>query len=259
MTNVIKKIRAILIDDEPHARVELEYLLLQHNDVQVVYKTGNPREVLQAIEQHNPHIVFLDVRMPGLDGLQAAERILDSQYSPLIVFATAHEEFAVKAFEVNAVDYLLKPFSAKRVTRCIERIRELLNDSLEVDQRKMDALMSFITTAPPRRKIAIEFNGKAAIIDEKDVVLAYCSDGQLIIHTKEKSYISNMSLQDLQHKLDDRLFFRSHRAYLVNIERIREVIPWFNGTYNLILEGLPNMEIPVSRQHSSKLKKMFDL
>lgn len=252
-------IRAIIIDDEQHAREELEYLLLQHDGVQVVYQTGNSKEVLAAIEQYQPHLVFLDVRMPGIDGLQTAERILESQYSPLIVFATAHEEFAVKAFEINAVDYLLKPFSAKRVNRCIERIRTLLGGVVQVDQRRLDAMISFIASVNPRRRLAIELNGKSVIIDEKDLVLAYCSEGQLVIHAQDKRFISNMTLQDLQLKLDDTLFFRSHRAYLINVEKIREVIPWFNGTYNLVLEGLPNMEIPVSRQHAPKLKKMFEL
>lgn len=252
-------IRTMIVDDEPHAREELEYLLLQHSDVQVVYRTGNSREILQAVEQHQPHIVFLDVRMPGVDGLQAAEKILESQYSPLIVFATAHEEFAVRAFEINAVDYLLKPFSGKRVDRCIERIRALLSSVVAVDQRKLDAMINFISSVNPRKRLAIELNGKAVIIDEKDVVLAYCSDGQLVIHTREKRFVSNMTLQELQLKLDDTMFFRSHRAYLVNVERIREVIPWFNGTYNLILEEIPNMEIPVSRQHAPKLKKLFEL
>jgi len=108
-------------------------------------------------------------------------------------------------------------------------------------------------------KLAIETNGKVIIIDAKDVTLAYCSDGQLVIHAANKRFISNMSLHDLQQKLDDKSFFRSHRAYLVNIEKIREIIPWFNGTYNLILEGLNDIEIPVSRQQSPKLKKLFDL
>lgn len=252
-------IRAMIVDDEQHAREELEYLLLQHDNVQVVYQTGNSKEVLAAIEQHQPHLIFLDIRMPGIDGLQTAERILESQYSPLIVFATAHEEFAVKAFEINAVDYLLKPFSAKRVNRCIERIRSLLGSVVEIDQRKLDTMISFIASVNPRRRLAIELNGKSVIIDEKDLVLAYCSEGQLVIHTQDKRFISNMTLQDLQLKLDDTLFFRSHRAYLINVEKIREVIPWFNGTYNLVLEGLPNMEIPVSRQHAPKLKKMFEL
>lgn len=252
-------IRAMIVDDEQHAREELEYLLLQHDDVRVVYQTGNSKEILAMIEQYQPHLVFLDIRMPGIDGLQAAEKVLESQYAPLIVFATAHEEFAVKAFEINAVDYLLKPFSGKRVNRCLERIRALLDSSVEIDQRKLEAMISFISSVNPRRRIAIELNGKSVIIDEKDIVLAYCSEGQLVIHAQDKRFVSNMSLLDLQSKLDDALFFRSHRAYLINVEKIREVIPWFNGTYNLILEGLPNMEIPVSRQHAPKLKKMFEL
>ena len=257
--SITKIIRAMIVDDEPHAREELEYLLLQNDDVEVVYKTGNPKDVLRALETVKPHLVFLDIRMPGIDGMQTAEKIAESEFSPLIVFATAHEEFAVKAFEVNAADYLLKPFSAKRVNQCIERIRAQLVDAVEVDHRDLETLVQMINGSNPLKKLAVEFNGKVSIIDEKDVALAYCSEGQLVIHTTDRRLTSNMSLQDLQLKLDDKLFFRSHRAYLVNIEKVREIIPWFNGTYNLILDGLPNFEVPVSRQQSPKLKKLFGL
>ncbi|MCX7779828.1 MAG: LytTR family transcriptional regulator DNA-binding domain-containing protein [Negativicutes bacterium] len=255
MNSQHKKIRTIIVDDETHARTELQYLLEQHADVQIVCQSANVKDALPAIERLQPHLVFLDIRMPGMDGMQAAEKIMENVRPPLLVFATAHEEFAVKAFELNAVDYLLKPFSAKRVDRCIGRVRSLLADAAQIDRQKFEP----VNRPVPQRKLAIEVNGKAMILNMKDIVLAYCSDGQLTINTTEKTYVTNMTLQDLQLKLDEELFFRSHRAYLVNVEKIREVIPWFNGTYNLVLEGMPDKEIPVSRQNSPQLKKMFGL
>lgn len=249
-------IRVVLVDDEEHARNELKYLLDQYPNVQTVCQASNYQEALNSIQEYRPHLVFMDIEMPGISGIKLAEKILDNDFSPLLVFATAHEEFALKAFELDAVDYLLKPFSAKRLDRCINRVRNLLLRSYSVGVKNNSALT--IGNAP-KQKLAVENNGKATILDIKDIILACCSDGQVIIYTGNKSYQSNMAMHELQSRLEPYNFFRSHRAYLVNTEKIREIIPWFNGTYNLILEGLCNMEIPVSRQQAVHLKRMFDL
>ncbi|MDD4602113.1 Sensory transduction protein LytR [bioreactor metagenome] len=249
----LMSIRAMIVDDEEHARNELKYLLEENGDVDIVGQTSNCHDALKVIDTLRPHLVFLDIEMPGMNGLKAAERIVTAEFPPLIVFATAHEEFAAKAFEVDAVDYLLKPFSSKRVARCIKRVRNLLSSSLHV------AYLKNPNYHQSKQKLAIENNGKAIIIDIKDITLACCCDGQIAIYANDKIYHSNMTLHDLQKRLEQQAFFRSHRSYLVNIGKIKEVIPWFNGTYNLILEGLPSMEIPVSRQQACSLKRIFDL
>ncbi|MDF2569767.1 MAG: lytR 1 [Sporomusa sp.] len=252
MANQLRTIKVMVVDDEEPARSELRYLLEQFEDVQIIGEFTNGEEASKAVISLSPHLIFIDIEMPGLNGIQTAERINAHNIIPLLVFATAHEEFAIKAFELNAVDYLLKPFSAKRVAKCIVKVRTLLTEAMPATPRKRDIESNHL------HKLAIEHNGKAYIIDTSDIIAVYCTDGQLSIHTTEKCYCSNMPLQDLQSRLDERLFFRTHRAYLVNIEKIREIIPWFNGTYNLILEGL-DREIPVSRQQVSKLKKLFGL
>lgn len=248
-------IRAMIVDDEEHARNELKYLLEEYKDVNIVSQMSNCQEALKVIETLRPHLVFMDIEMPGMSGIKAAEKIISSEFPPLIVFATAHEEFAAKAFEIDAVDYLLKPFSSKRLSRCIKRVRSLLASTLHISGQHLVNS----THQQSKQKLAIENNGKAIIIDINDITLACCSDGQIEVYANDKIYCSNMTLHDLQTKLEHQPFFRSHRSYLVNIEKIREVIPWFNGTYNLVLEGLPNMEIPVSRQQAGTLKKIFDL
>lgn len=248
-------IRAMVVDDEEHARDELKYLLEDYQDVDIISQASNCQEALTQIEALRPHLVFMDIEMPGMSGIHAAEKMIDTEFPPLIVFATAHEEFAAKAFEIDAVDYLLKPFSARRVDRCIKRVRNLLSNKLQVSANQLPQLHH----QPSKQKIAIENNGKAIIINIKDIMLACCSDGQLAIYAKDKIYYCNMALHDLQTRLEHHSFFRSHRAYLVNIEKIREIIPWFNGTYNLVLEGLPSVEVPVSRQQAGCLKKIFDL
>ena len=256
MAEHTKQIRVMIIDDEEPARSELRYLLEQFQEVAIVGEFSSGEAALEAIPSLNPHLAFMDIEMSGMNGMQTVERINLTSAVPLVVFATAHEEFAVKAFDLNAVDYLLKPFSEKRVSKCIERVRMLLSESISLtsDKKRTDDKQ----IAYNLQKLAIENNGKASVINTKDIIAAYCTEGQLSIRTADKCYYSNMALQDLQARLDGNSFFRTHRAYLVNIEKIREIIPWFNGTYNLILEGLSE-EIPVSRQQVPKLKKLFGL
>lgn len=248
-------IRAIIVDDEEHARDELKFLLGGYTDIDIVGQASNCQDTVKLVDVLRPHLVFMDIEMPGMSGLKAAEKLAISGITPLIVFATAHEEFAAKAFEIDAVDYLLKPFSAKRIERCIKRVRNMLTNRFEVSSSRLSVPNYLLS----REKIAIEDNGKAIIISIHDIIVACCADGQVAIHTKDKTYYSNMTLHELQTRLGNQTFFRSHRAYLVNIEKIREVIPWFNGTFNLVLDGMPNIEVPVSRQQAGFLKKIFDL
>ena len=250
-------IRVMVIDDEEPARSEIRYLLGQHPDVCIVCEAANHQEALAAVRQCRPHLIFLDIEMPGMNGIHLAEKIQEI-LQPLIVFATAHEEFAFKAFELNAVDYLLKPFSPKRIAQCIDKVRGLLASGAPVAVG--GGLQHADGLAPVcRQKLAVEQGGKAQILATCDIIAAASSEGQVTIHTSHKTYQTNTTLQELQARLDENLFFRCHRGYLVNIEKIREVIPWFNGTYNLVLDGLSGVEVPVSRQQAPKLRKMFGL
>lgn len=247
-------IRAMIVDDEEHARNELKYLLEQYADINIVYQASNSQDALGAIQTYKPHLVFMDIEMPGMNGIKAAEKVISKDLYPLIVFSTAHEEFAAKAFEIDAIDYILKPYSARRLDRCINRVRTLLANSSVIGSGRV-----LQTANQSKQRLAIENNGKAIIINTSDIIVACCEDGQISIYTDKKVYQSNITLQELQARLEQNSFFRSHRAYLVNIEKVREVIPWFNSTFNLVLEGLPDMEIPVSRQQACHLKKIFDL
>ena len=249
------KIKVMVVDDEEPARSELKFLLEQIADVQIIGECKSGEEAVIAAPTLNPQLIFMDVEMPGLCGIKAAEKIIAGEITPLFVFATAHEEFALKAFDLDAVDYLLKPISAKRVEKCIEKVRNLLSGTVACGAKRYDEEPVY---AYSLQKIAIEHNGKASVIDTKDIVAAYCAEGQLTIHTASKCYHTNTSLQELHSRLDERLFFRTHRAFLVNVEKIKEIIPWFNGTYNITLSGYEG-EIPVSRQQVPKLKKLFGL
>ena len=260
MTKENRKIRVIIIDDEIHARDELQYLLEQDPEVYVISKFCSYQEAAETLKCERPHLIFMDIEMPGISGIKAAEEIvnMDMDRLPLLVFATAHEEFALKAFELDAVDYLLKPFSAKRVAKSIDRVRRLMNQSSVVELKKNKIMDKSPDHTYNKTKLAIEHNAKATIVDTNDIIMACYCEGQLKIYTQEQKYQCNMPLQDLQARLDERCFFRSHRAYIVNIEKVREIVPWFNGTYNLTMDGL-SVEVPVSRQQAPKLKKIFGL
>lgn len=247
-------IRVAIVDDEEPSRDELRYLLEQIPGITIVLEAESSMELLNNIERIQPHIIFLDIEMPKDNGLKLAQTIYDKKLSIFIIFATAHEEFALKAFELNAIDYILKPFSLKRVMQCIERMRTLLQSSLDVHKPEVESIRKQFN----RNKLALEYNGKTIIINVDDIIIACCEEGQLLIYTKNKIYNSSMALNELQMRLDTR-FFRSHRGYLVNTEKITEVIPWFNGTLNLVMDGINTFEVPVSRQQATKLKKIFGL
>lgn len=254
----VSYIRTVVVDDEEPARVELTYLLSQQPDVRVVGTAASSSEAWALVRAKQPHIVFLDIRMPGSDGLSLAEKFLSLDVPPLVVFATAHDEYALKAFDLEAVDYLLKPFSEQRVAQCLNKVRALLN--LRVGKEAIDRLEDLLDQLAQEQtpqKIAVEHNGRLCLIDHQDIVVAACDSGQVRLYTTAGEYTLNCTMQELADRLSPRRFFRTHRAYIVNIQKIREVIPWFNGTYNLVMDGVKGLEVPVSRQHAPKLRDML--
>lgn len=251
-------IRAVVVDDEAPARAELTYLLSRQPDVQVVGTASSGSEAWALVTAKQPHIVFLDIRLPGADGLHLAEKFLSLDMPPLVVFATAHDEYALKAFDLEAVDYLLKPFSEQRVAQCVNKVRAQLE--LRVDKDAMGrvaALLDQLTQERMLQKIAVENNGRLSLIDPRDIAAAACDNGQVRLYTTRGEFTVNCTMQELAAKLPPQRFLRTHRAYIVNIQKIREVIPWFNGTYNLAVDGIKGLEIPVSRQQAPKLRQLL--
>ena len=246
------RLRAFLVDDEMHARNELAYLLSLHEDVHVCGQAAGVTEGLAGVSREKPDVVFVDVEMPGLSGLLLAEAFADKPEAPLLVFATAHEEFAARAFDLNALDYVLKPFSQKRIGRCLDKVRTAWKER-HSDNRFCPSPTYF------KEKLAIDDGGKTVLINAEDILLVQAANNQVRIQTMDKTYAASFSLNELHERLGEESFFRSHRSYLVNLRKVKEIIPWFNGAYNIILEDLPNEEIPVSRQQAGPLKRIFGL
>jgi DNA-binding LytR/AlgR family response regulator len=257
---------AVIVDDEQLARDELLYLLKSTGDVDVVAQGHNGLEAVNLIKEHNPDIVFLDVQMPGLDGFQVIKKLLDKKIRvPQVVFATAFDQYAVKAFEVNAVDYLLKPFDKKRVTEALQRAkRKSETASSSPSNDKLDALVRMLEEKQQPKthsqKVLVKSAGRLFLVDQREICYSSIEDGIISVVTPSMEGQSNCrTLEELLTNLDQNLFWRAHRSYLVNINRIREVVPWFKSSYMLRMDDKKQTEIPVSRAQTKRLRELFRL
>src|SRR5271155_2634175 len=257
---------AVIVDDEQLARDELAYLLKNLNDVNVVAQGKNGLEAVSLIKEHNPDLVFLDVQMPGLDGFGVIKKLLDRKVPlPKIVFATAFDQYAVKAFEVNAVDYILKPFDKKRVALSIEKARIKIDAGGKPDE-KLETLVRMLESQKPQTqtaKILIKAAGRLFLTDPKDICYATIEDGVITVatsgHAGMEGHSNCRTLEELFENLDPNLFWRAHRSFLVNINHIREVVPWFKSSYQLRMDDKKQSEIPVSRAQTRRLRELFNL
>jgi two-component system response regulator LytT len=253
---------AVIIDDEQLARDELSYLLKSLDDVDIVAQGHNGLEAVNLIKEHAPDVVFLDVQMPGLDGFGVIKKLIDKKISlPQFIFATAFDQYAVKAFEVNAIDYLLKPFDKKRVTQAIEKARRKLQGAASGAEEKLDTLVKMLEAQRPQNsKVLLRSAGRLLLVEQKDVCYASIEDGIIsVVTTQFEGHSNCRTLEELLTGLDSDLFWRAHRSFVVNINRIREVVPWFKSSYQLRMDDKKQTEIPVSRAQTKRLRELFGL
>ena len=265
-------LRAVLIDDEPLARQELAYLLESAPALEIIAQGSNGIEAVELIRTHKPDVVFLDVQMPGLDGFAVLKKLLDKKTRmPQVVFATAYDQYAVRAFEVNAVDYLLKPFDRMRVLQTIEKARARIASAADPDTgAKLDALLRLVgeqaqaapavVAARPSSKVIVRAQNRLLLVDQRDICFASIEEGAISVVTSTVEGHSNCrTLEELQDQLDPEAFWRAHRSVVVNIQHIREVVPWFKSTYQLRMDDPKKTEIPVSRGQTKRLRELFNL
>src|ERR1700691_4528369 len=254
---------AVIVDDEQLARDELAYLL-RDLDIDVVAQGKNGVEAVNLVKEFSPDLVFLDVQMPGLDGFGVIKKLLDRKVPlPQIIFATAFDQYAVKAFEVNAVDYLLKPFDKKRGAQAVQRAR-VQQDAEALPAEKIDTLVRMLQAPKTQStKILLKAVGRMFLVDQKEICYASIEDGVITVVTAGPAGMEGHSncrtLEELLSSLDPGLFWRAHRSYLVNINRIREVVPWFKSSYQLRMDDKKQSEIPVSRAQTKRLRELFGL
>jgi two-component system LytT family response regulator/two-component system response regulator LytT len=253
---------AVIVDDEQLAREELGYLLKSVGDVNVVAQGRNGLEAISLIKEFSPDLLFLDVQMPGLDGFGVLKKLLDKKVTlPQIVFATAYDQYAVKAFEVNAIDYLLKPFDKKRVSQAVEKARKRVQGSSSGTE-KLDTLVRLLESQqrPQNAKVLLRSAGRLVPVDQKDLCFASIEDGIIsVVATNLEGQSNCRTLEELLEGLDPEIFWRAHRSFVVNINRIREVVPWFKSSYQLRMDDRKQTEIPVSRAQTKRLRELFGL
>jgi two-component system response regulator LytT len=252
---------AVIVDDEQLARDELAYLL-RELDIDIVAEGKNGVEAVNLVKEFSPDLVFLDVQMPGLDGFGVIKKLMDRKVPlPQIVFATAYDQYAVKAFEVNAIDYLLKPFDRKRVAQAIEKVRHKIETAgASDDQLGTIVKMLEQQQKPQAAKVLLKSAGRLFLVDQKDICYASIEDGIItVVATQMEGQSNCRTLEELLDSLDPNTFWRAHRSYLVNINRIKEVVPWFKSSYQIRMEDRKQTEIPVSRAQTKRLRELFGL
>jgi len=250
---------ALIVDDEALARDELAYLLKDFPDVEVTASASNGLEAIELIEDIEPDLVFLDVQMPGLDGIGVIRRLREKDaLLPYFILATAFDNYAVEAFQVEAFDYLLKPVEKDRLAATLERARRALSarparaDSPEPDP-----------PSPPggyKSKVLVRRDNRNWIVDAADIIYATIDDGLItVVTTALQGESTYKTIEELQTSLDPDMFWRVHRSWLVNINRIREVVPWFKSSFQLRMDDKKGTEVPVSRVQTKRLRALFRL
>jgi two-component system LytT family response regulator/two-component system response regulator LytT len=276
-------ISTLIIDDEQLARDELMYLLESVADVEVLAQGANGIEAVELIEEHHPDLVFLDVHMPGMDGFAVIQRVMERHRKlqgseawslPQFIFATAYDKYAVRAFDVNAVDYLLKPFDQVRLHQALERVRRRMTaggagPGVPADspiESQLDALLRLLKTpqagargTQPARVI-VEAQSRLLLVDQEEICFAAIDEGVIRVVTQTfEGHSKCRTLEELLELLDPERFWRAHRGFVVNINHIREVVPWFKSSYQLRMNDKKQTEIPVSRAQTKRLRELFNL
>jgi two-component system LytT family response regulator/two-component system response regulator LytT len=263
-------ITALIVDDERLAREELKFLLDSTEGVEVLAEGSNGIEAVELIAEHQPDVVFLDVQMPGLDGFAVLKHLIEHrgvERLPQVVFATAYDQYAVRAFDVNAVDYVLKPFDRRRILQAVERARTRLADGsaetagplLELVQKQQAAPKPVSANKFPS-KLIVQVQSRLLLVDQAEICYAAIEDGAIRVVTPTMEGQSKCrTLEDLLELLDPNLFWRAHRGFVVSINHIREVVPWFKSSYQLRMDDRKQTEIPVSRAQTRRLRELFNL
>jgi two-component system, LytTR family, response regulator LytT len=250
-------ISALVVDDERLAREELSFPLKDFPEIEVLQTASNGLEAVSLIAELEPDLVFLDVQMPGLDGLGVIRKVREQgARMPHFVLATAFDQYAVEAFRVEAIDYLLKPVERERLAESVARARRAIDEK----QQEAQPEAAESSSVPKRSKLLVKNNNHNLIVDAQDMIYATIDDGLITVVTSHFEGQSNYrTIEELQANLDPNLFWRVHRSFLVNINRIREVIPWFKSSFQLKMDDKKQTEIPVSRIQTKRLRALLKL
>lgn len=239
--------KCIIVDDEYPSREELKYFIKNFSSLEIVQEFEDPLEVLKYLQENSVDIIFLDINMPNLDGMSLGKLISKFNKKPEMVFITAYDHYAVDAFDIQAFDYIMKPYSEERIVNTLKRLES--RPGVKSDEFK---------ESHPHSKLTICKGDKMQVLSLDEVYYCEACERETKVFTEKDIYISKLKISDLETKLPKEMFFRCHRSYIVNIDKISEIIPWFNSTYNLKFKGLKN-EVPVSRGKVKEFKDIMNI
>ena len=244
--------KVLIVDDEAPARERLRRMLSNIAGIEVIGEAEDGLQAIEQIELLRPDLVFLDIQMPVLDGFGVLDGLQDP---PSIIFVTAYDEYALRAFEVSAVDYLLKPFSQDRLEAAIHRARTTNLSKKALAQRSGSLFESLVEQGRSLTRLAVQDREKIRLLDVSEIDWIGMDQGVLMTHTGEAAYVTRSTLDNMEARLDPEHFFRAHRSIIVNLDRVQEIIPWFKGSYKLRLST--GIEVDLSRASARKLRKRF--
>lgn len=260
-------LRALIVDDEYPAREELRYHLKEYDNIKIVGEAGRVSEAMELIDALHYDVVFLDVNMPSESGIDLGKKLLERENPPCIIYVTAYEEYAIEAIDVNAVGYVLKPIDEDKLKRAIEKVTRILEkkDSTETSPSKKEVqpASSLKPVVPVSSgvagKISAFENDKTVLIDTDEIYYAYVDTNYVFIKKYHSKLITKYTLSRLEEKLSGENFMRISRSHLVNVGKIKEISPFFNGRCTITLSDKEGTKLQVSRRQSSELKKLFDI
>lgn len=259
-------LKALIIDDEYPSRQELRYILEKYNNIEVIGEAAGATEALKLIQALDYDLLFIDINLPGINGLDLAAKLQEMPKKPHFIFITAYEDYALRAFDVGAQDYILKPINRTRLKQTIDRIalnlfgcnpetetKEIISPT--VNDNKITNNAASAEEKPNR--IAYDSNGKIYLIDEDEIFFAFSKDDSVYIKTAEGALHTRYTLKDLEKRLNSKNFIRTHRSYLVNMKHVKEIKPFFNGTLILVIKDREKSEVLVSRNQAKRIRGIY--
>lgn len=250
---ILSDIKIVIVEDEQISNDELKHIVSRDKRFKVVGQAYDGISALKLIENEEPEIVFIDINIPGKSGVELAEEIKVIFPNMIVIFLTAYDNYAIKAFELKVYDYILKPYDERRITESLNCALSTINSRSEND---INDILYKLGTTKNLKRIPCENNGRIILIDVNKVFFCYSEGEKNYVKTDKEIYYTTKTLQELAEKTN---FFRCHRSYIVNLEKVKEVYSWFNGTYKLIVDNIENDEIPVSRLHVKEVKMALGL
>jgi two-component system response regulator LytT len=250
---LLDEVKIIIVEDEKISSDELKYIISKNSRFKIIGQAYDGISALELVKNQEPEVVFIDINIPGKNGVELAEEIKKILPDTILIFLTAYDIYAIKAFELRVYDYILKPYDEKRIAESLNCISNTINNR---NENEIIDFLGKLDNKQVLKKVPCENNGRIILVDVSKIYLCYSEDEKNYVKTDEETYYTTKTLQELVEKTN---FFRCHRSYIVNLEKIKEVYSWFNGTYRLIMDDAENSEIPVSRTHVREIKELLGI